>query len=475
MFARWRRFCYFFIGLCCVITHGIDICTFSRGPFNATSLMDLLNEKFGEAMGLRRASNCSQSEAWFRMAKVAFYLLSMLGNSQYFEPLFQDCAPLYFVGYAMIALSDPGSKQEYAIKALRFGDLVAHRQGAWCSSETLTAFRQRWSYADTSSQYAVELAGCGAPLFPNSWAGYLRWVCNHVGSSATERQFLSPQHPYPWSAWVLCSRDYFILPALDPSMTLEEFHALVAPRLSMVATPLWSQEVLASCLPEWGCASQSHYMLLEALRHVVYNAASLFLEFGVFKGRSANLTARFLQAKARELCGSSDDGTASCRPNDPPLVYAFDSFKGLPREWFEHSRADFDCYGKIPNLEPNVRPVVGWFNESLPKLSGELRVLHKLYPTASLAAAFVHVDCDLYGSTLDALIALQRAGLLTRNTVVAFDELVHHASAYQEEGGELAALHQLLIEHPRQIEVLAGAWRRSSSHVGGFGAIRLLA
>lgn len=439
--------------------------------------MDYLEETFFVEMTAKGKHNQSQVPRWFRMASVAYHLLTAMSNEWVFELMFTDCAPVYFVGYAMLALSDPGSRQEYAIKAIRFADVVAGRQGAWCDAAVLAAFRQRWPHADASAQWAVELAACGARRFPASWAAYLRSVCAGVGEARLpDLGFFSPQHPFPWTAWHLCEANYLELPALEPTVSLLDFHAMLAPRLDMVATPFWSHEVRASCAPEWNCSSQSHYMLAEAMRHVDYSIGGLWLEFGVFRGASANLTARFVRAKAMDACDGSQAGREGCRAG-APAVYAFDSFRGLPQAWYEHGTEDFDCQGVVPALEPNVRPVVGWFNASLPRLVAELQGAAGALRGAWLGAAFVHLDCDLYGSTLEALMALQRAKVLRRGTVLAFDELVHHASAAAEgpAGGELAALHRLLTEHPRPIEVIAGAWRRSTSYVGGFGAVRLLA
>ena len=77
----------------------------------------------------------------------------------------------------------------------------------------------------------------------------------------------------------------------------------------------------------------------------------LFLEFGVEKGASADFIARLIAA----------GGT-------PGMLYAFDSFEGLPESWdgtFE-TRGKFTLSGKIPRLPSNVQIHKGWFDATLP-------------------------------------------------------------------------------------------------------------
>jgi len=154
-------------------------------------------------------------------------------------------------------------------------------------------------------------------------------------------------------------------------------------------------------------------------------------------------------------------------------VYSFDSFLGLPGDWFEHKQGAFERGGSVPPAERNVRFYKGWFNETLPALASELRSVHQQFPDLHLKAALVFIDCDLYESTVDALFGLQWEGLLQRGTILAFDELIHHPSAFGT-SGELAALYELLLRHPRPIQILAGAWRRSTMEVGGGAVLGLL-
>ena len=119
----------------------------------------------------------------------------------------------------------------------------------------------------------------------------------------------------------------------------------------------------------------------------------LVLEFGVYTGRSINLIAE------RIPLGE--------------IVFGFDSFAGLPQDW----RPGF---GKgafataIPEVRPNVRLVVGLFEDTLPPF-----LAAHAGPTS-----FIHVDCDLYASTRTVLdLCRDRIGA---GTVIVFDEYCNY-------------------------------------------------
>ena len=116
-----------------------------------------------------------------------------------------------------------------------------------------------------------------------------------------------------------------------------------------------------------------------------------YLEFGVYTGG----TIRFI---------------ASRRPKH--TIHGFDSFEGLPEAWggFNLSRSAFDVRGKLPRVPDNVRLHRGWFEESLPPWLKE----------NSGQAAFLHIDCDLYSSTVTILNLL--SDRIVPGTVILFDE-----------------------------------------------------
>jgi len=143
---------------------------------------------------------------------------------------------------------------------------------------------------------------------------------------------------------------------------------------------------------------------------------SLWLEFGVWMGRSLNQ----LSKKSIEL-------------GRKRKVFGFDSFKGLPETWRSNAsggavlgdewakrwtlRGAFNLGGQPPEYFVDLRGaefVVGWFNESLPPfLEREVG-----------AVSLVHVDSDLYSSA--ALSLRLVAPRLRPGTILIFDELINY-------------------------------------------------
>lgn len=132
----------------------------------------------------------------------------------------------------------------------------------------------------------------------------------------------------------------------------------------------------------------------------------LFLEFGVWKGRTINLIAERV----------------------PGTVHGFDSFEGLPEDWQgQYSKGTFHTRGELPIVCPNVELHVGLFQDTLPDFVAENRA----------AIAFLHVDCDLYASTATVFDYL--GGRLQPGSVVVFGEYFnypgwreHEYRAFQE-------------------------------------------
>jgi hypothetical protein len=133
-----------------------------------------------------------------------------------------------------------------------------------------------------------------------------------------------------------------------------------------------------------------------------------YLEFGVYSGGTIRHLAR----------------------RKPAVTFhGFDSFEGLPEAWggFILGRRAFARGGRVPRVPGNVELHKGWFADTIPdwcsRTDGPL--------------AFVHVDCDLYSSTVDILREL--AGRLRPGTVIVFDEYFnypgwerHEFKAWQE-------------------------------------------
>jgi hypothetical protein len=117
------------------------------------------------------------------------------------------------------------------------------------------------------------------------------------------------------------------------------------------------------------------------------------LEFGVATGRTLNQFARWLPHKT---------------------VYGFDGFEGLPEDWTSRMRRGFFARKHVPRVRKNCELVVGWFDQTLPGF-----VKKHQDPIALL-----HVDCDLYSSTVTILNNLKDQ--IVPGTVIVFDEYINY-------------------------------------------------
>ena len=120
-----------------------------------------------------------------------------------------------------------------------------------------------------------------------------------------------------------------------------------------------------------------------------------WLEFGVWTGTSINFFSEHL----------------------PQLTfYGFDSGQGLPEDWssgFPTMRGTFNMHKTLPDVNPNVELINGWFKDTIPQL-----VEHRSDDLDKLVC--LYIDSDLYSSCVTVLEGLQeyvKPGLL-----ILFDE-----------------------------------------------------
>jgi hypothetical protein len=153
-----------------------------------------------------------------------------------------------------------------------------------------------------------------------------------------------------------------------------------------------------------------------------------YLEFGVFRGG----TIRYIQKRLRRM------GKAGA------IIHGFDSFEGLPEAWggSHLGQSAFSTRGKLPRVPRNVVLHRGWFSDTI------------LEWRASAAAplAFLHVDCDIYSSTVEVL-----EGLYDRmqvGTVIVFDEYFNYPNWRQH---EFRAWREIVERHNLTYEYLAFA------------------
>tara|TARA_B100000287_G_C20626348_1_gene777978 strand:+ start:489 stop:1229 length:741 start_codon:yes stop_codon:yes gene_type:complete len=144
-------------------------------------------------------------------------------------------------------------------------------------------------------------------------------------------------------------------------------------------------------------------------------------------------------------------------------VYGFDSFEGLPEDWDLGSltpsvknitkKGAFSTSGVIPEVlikTPNITPVKGWFNESLPKWLKE-------NADENSRVSFLHLDADLYSSTKTVLDCL--VPYFKEKCVIHFDEFAHYVNAGE---GEYKAFREFLEENKDiilNVRALGRDWR----------------
>lgn len=120
-----------------------------------------------------------------------------------------------------------------------------------------------------------------------------------------------------------------------------------------------------------------------------------YAEFGVFKGRCAHFISGFLRSKRK--------------------LHLFDSFEGLPEAWVDRwKEGAFRLeQSQIPQFSsPDVVIYKGWFKDTVPGFASTLKQ----------PLSFIHMDADLYSSTVDVLFNLNH--LVAPNTIILFDEYV---------------------------------------------------
>lgn len=130
-------------------------------------------------------------------------------------------------------------------------------------------------------------------------------------------------------------------------------------------------------------------------REIIGDRAFDYLEFGVYQGESISYNASMNRSPAARFWG-------------------FDSFEGLPVQWNEENpQGTFDVGGRTPEIDDaRVHFVKGWFDNTVPEF------LRTYEPQDQL---WIHIDADLYGSTLQVLAFLNR--YIRPGTVIMFDEI----------------------------------------------------
>lgn len=148
-----------------------------------------------------------------------------------------------------------------------------------------------------------------------------------------------------------------------------------------------------NCCPDALASTlESREKIFEVIFRQLENVPGDIFEFGVSSGRSFHT---FLKR---------------CPDRH---VYGFDSFEGLPEEWWTRPKGAFKA--EPPKFtEPNGTLVQGWFEDTLPGFFSNYRQ----------PIALIHVDCDIYSAAKYSLShALPLCGV---GSIVLFDEYYNY-------------------------------------------------
>jgi hypothetical protein len=185
-------------------------------------------------------------------------------------------------------------------------------------------------------------------------------------------------------------------------------------------------------VPPLFTAAQAVADPLALYRHVnsvtVGNIPIDYLEFGVYQGWSIQQWANLNTHPDSRFVG-------------------FDTFTGLPEDWNELRKAGaFNVNGNLPPAtDARVSFVAGLFQHTLVDFLRNFHFRNQL---------IIHIDCDLYSSTLFCLATLDRH--MPPGTVVMFDEfydVLHEFAAYRDYSDSFMRTWQGLCYTPEYVQV----------------------
>lgn len=119
----------------------------------------------------------------------------------------------------------------------------------------------------------------------------------------------------------------------------------------------------------------------------------LILEFGVYYGKTIRMIADYF-------------------PNHD--IHGFDTFEGLPSDWFNTKQGSYSTNGNIPVVQSNVKFYKGLFSDTLPDFLREQQL--------NTPVRLMNIDCDMYASTKDIFDILYDR--IRPGTIILFDEYV---------------------------------------------------
>lgn len=158
--------------------------------------------------------------------------------------------------------------------------------------------------------------------------------------------------------------------------------------LSYLELGAWAKEVAPATVPRVGTVFDLFAVALSR----VDGERPLYLEFGVYKGRSMRWWSEHLRTPGATLVG-------------------FDSFEGLPETWRPGLESSHFQTGRAPDIDdPRVRFVTGWFDDTVPD-----------FVLPDHDQLIINIDCDLYSSAATVMRTLEPS--IVPGTLIYFDEL----------------------------------------------------
>lgn len=126
-----------------------------------------------------------------------------------------------------------------------------------------------------------------------------------------------------------------------------------------------------------------------------------------------------------------------------PYGYGFDTFTGIPEKWYDEKIGTYGTNNNIPTIE-NGEFIVGEFKDSLPKFFQYKRDV----------AGLIHLDADLYSSTITAL--KYSKDIIDNKTILIFDEFLINPN-WEED--EYKALNEFCSLYNKKYKVIAVSFR----------------
>ncbi len=202
-----------------------------------------------------------------------------------------------------------------------------------------------------------------------------------------------------------------VQPALNLQMQMAE--------LAANASAEYIMQNLQNC-PSY----KNRFDVLEKSLSEVTIKDGLFIECGVYKGKSINFIASKISDKT---------------------IYGFDSFEGLPEDWTNYYKKEHFSVKKLPKVKNNVTLIKGWFDDTLPKFAEE----HK-----NEKIAFLNCDADLYSSTKTILNSFKNN--ISPGTIIQFDEYFNYPNWQKH---EFKAFQEFIDENNLNYEYIAYAYQ----------------